>query len=197
MSPFSDRKQPSLDLKWMVLSPGDTTPRSLRFTTKKHPGAPAAGAAVAPVPSAARPTNAIAVGDLLRLELRSDTDGYLHLFDFGTSGRVLKLFPNPRFATADNRIEAGRTYAMPGELLPVPAFAVSGPTTAESGRLERLLAVVTRDPVDLSEAAVGGAGAAFATRGGFDAAEEAVASLFDLPDGDWTYGLLETEVIHG
>ena len=108
---------------------------------------------------------------------------------------MTKLFPNRNFSTEDNHIEAGKRYAAPGELLPVPDFLVSGPTTAESGRKERLLVIVTRHPVDLSESAVLGAEMSFATRGGFAAVEETVSSLLDLPEDEWTYGLIETEVV--
>lgn len=181
-------KRPTLEMKWEILGHGGCATRALKFTTKKTKLASAEM-------DGPRPTNSIAVGDRLRLELRSDMDGYLSLFDFGTSGRFTKLFPNPALSTVDNHIEAGKTYAAPGELLPIPDFLVSGPTTAESGRKERLLVIVTRNPVDLSESAVLGAGASFATRGGFAAVEEAVSSLLDIPEDEWTYGLLETEVV--
>ena len=145
--------------------------------------------------SMSRPTNTISVGNRLRLELQSDIDGYLTIFDFMTSGRFAKLFPCPKLSTVDNHIEGGKNYAAPGELLPIPAFRVSGPTTAESGRLERLLVIVTRNPVNLSESAILNAGTAFATRGGIGSVEESVASLLDLPEEEWSYGLLETEIV--
>ena len=183
-----ENKRPTLQMKWAVLAKGGNGTRALVFTSakKKVDSIDKVGS---------RSKNSIAVGDRLRLELQSDMDGYLTLFDFGTSGRFTKLFPNPALSTVDNHIEAGKTYAAPGELLPIPDFMVSGPTTAESGRMERLLVIVTRNPVDLSESAVLGAGAAFATRGDFAAVEETVSSLFDIPEDEWTYGLLETEVV--
>ena len=183
-----ENKRPTLQMKWAVLAKDGTGVRALVFTSAKKKVDSLDKTKI-------RPVNSIAVGDRLRLELQSDMDGYLTLFDFGTSGRFTKLFPNSAFSTVDNHIEAGKTYAAPGELLPIPDFLVSGPTTAESGRRERLLVIVTRNPVDLSEAAVLGAGTSFATRGGFVAVEEAVSSLMDLPEDEWTYGLLETEVV--
>lgn len=181
-------KRPTLKMKWEILGNEECATRALAFTSAKVQNAPLEIAEL-------RPMNSIAVGDRLRLELQSDIDGYLTLFDFGTSGRFTKLFPNPALSTVDNHIEAGKTYAAPGELLPIPDFLVFGPTTEESGRKERLLVIVTRNPVDLSEAAVLGAGTSFATRGGFAAVEETVSSLLDIPEDEWTYGLLETEVI--
>ena len=181
-------KRPTLQMRWEVLGDGGCAARALAFTSAKSKADPEGKAEP-------RPTNSIAVGDRLRLELQSDIDGYLALFDFGTSGRFTKLFPNPGLATTNNRIVAGKSYAAPGELLPIPDFRVSGPTTAESGRRERLLVIVTRNPVDLSESAGLDAGTAFATRGGLGAVEETVSSLLDLPEEDWSYGLLETEVV--
>lgn len=184
-------KLPTLQMKWEILGHGGCATRALKFTTKKtKPPKPSSVEMDGP-----RPTNSIAVGDRLRLELRSDMDGYLTLFDFGTSGRFTKLFPNPALSTVDNHIEGGKTYAAPGELLPIPDFMVSGPTTAESGRMERLLVIVTRNPVNLSESAILNAGTAFATRGNIGSVEETVASLLHFPEEEWSYGLLETEIV--
>ena len=186
MSGIED-KRPTLRMKWEVLDKNGGGTRALVFTSVKSKHLS---------PAASRPVNAIGVGDELRLVLQSDMDGYLHFFDFGTSGAVTKIFPSAQLSQVDNRIEAGRTYSAPGELLRFH-FTVSGPTTAESGRKERLLVVVTRRQMDLSLAAVESAGAAFATRGGFASVDEAVATLTDLPEDEWTYGLLETEVNRG
>ena len=183
-----ENKRPTLKMKWAVLPKDGSGERALVFTSAKKK-------ADSIEKVEARPENSIAVGDRLRLELQSDIDGYLTLFDFGTSGRFAKLFPNPSLSTEDNHIEAGKTYAAPGALLPVPDFRVSGPTTAESGRLERLLVIVTRNHVELSEAAVLNAGTAFSTRGSIGSVEESVASLLDIPAEEWSYGLLETEVV--
>lgn len=185
-------KRPTLQMKWSVLGNDGCAKRALVFSTVKTKTT--ANAVVAEMEHV-RPTNTIAVGDRLRLELQSDIDGYLTIFDFMTSGRFAKLFPCLELSTVDNHIEAGKTYAAPGELLPIPVFRVSGPTTVESGRLERLLVIVTRNPVNLSESAILNTGTAFATRGNIGSVEESVASLLDLPEEEWSYGLLETEIV--
>lgn len=183
-------KRPTLELKWSVI--GKSGERRLVPVTKKSKAVPAPESSEK---EENRADNTIVVGEKLRLELKSDMDGYLSFFDFGTSGKLTRLFPCPQLSTVDNRIEAGKTYSAPGELLPIPAFLVFGPTTAESGRKERLLVIVTRNKVELTEAALLNAGARLAARGGFGAVEETVSSLLDLPDDEWTYGLLETEVV--
>lgn len=183
-----DTKRPTLRLDWEVASKDGSGKRALVPTTAKSKPTG---------PEQRRPENTIAVGDKLRLVLQSDMDGYLHFFDFGTSGKVEKLFPCAALSTVNNHIEADKTYKAPGNLLPIPEFSVSGPTTAESGRKERLLVVVTRHPVDLPVEGVVRAGEVLAAQRGFAVAEEAIRALTDLPEDEWTWGLLETEVLNG
>ena len=132
------------------------------------------------------------MGEELTLRVRSPMDGWLKLYYYGMrDGRVVALWPR---GGGEGRLEAGKAYEMPGELWPSPLVEM-GPTTAETGRKERLLAVVTARRVDLPASAVEAAGAVFATRGGFAAVDEAVGSLVDLPDEEWDYGLFELEVV--
>ncbi len=143
---------------------------------------------------AERAPGTVAVGEQLSLRVKSPIDGWLKLYYFGMrDGRAVALWPR---GGEEGRLEAGKEYGIPGELHPQP-LVETGPTTAETGRKERLLAVVTARRVDLPAAAVDSAGAAFAARGGFAAADEAVGSLLDLPEDEWDYGLFEMEVVHG
>ena len=68
-------KRPTLQMRWEVLGNGECATRALAFTSAKArvDSAEKAGE---------RPTNSIAVGDRLRLELQSDIDGYLTLLSF-------------------------------------------------------------------------------------------------------------------
>ena len=143
---------------------------------------------------AERAPGTVAVGERLSLRVKSPIDGWLKLYYFGMrDGRAVALWPRDG---EEGRLEAGKEYGIPGELYPQP-LVETGPTTAETGRKERLLAVVTARRVDLPAAAVDSAGAAFAARGGFAAADEAVGSLLYLPEDEWDYGLFEMEVVHG
>ena len=171
-------KRPTLQMRWEVLGNGECATRALAFTSAKARVDSAEKAGV-------RPTNSIAVGDRLRLELQSDIDGYLTLFDFGTSGRFTKLFPNPGLSTVNNHIVAGKAYAAPGELLPILLGLAQpvGPRLRSclgDNRGKDVVAVLFDDAC---------------TRGGFGAVEETISSLLDLPEEDWSYGLLETEVV--
>ncbi|MBI4715668.1 MAG: DUF4384 domain-containing protein [Nitrospirae bacterium] len=81
------------------------------------------------------------IGEAVTFSFRSSRDGYLTLFDIGTSGEVRVLYPN-RFHP-DSFVEAGKIYRIPD---PSAGFQirVAGP----SG-LERVKAIATLEPVTL------------------------------------------------
>lgn len=156
-----------------------------------------------------RPKNTISVGDLLEFNLRANIDGWLHLYNYGTSGKVSPLFTN-------RHIFANETYSIRrgGNLYDGWLFVNDKTrTTRESGRLERFIAIITREKIQLDENSVKAVfdkrnpGTGFATRGAFDSVEEvphaeeevlleeAMASLVDLPPEDWVQGTLELEVV--
>lgn len=155
-----------------------------------------------------RPKNTISVGDLLEFNLRANIDGWLHLYNYGTSGKVSPLFTN-------RHIFKNETYSIRrGGNLYDGWLCVNDKTktTRESGRLERFIAIITREKIQLDENSVKAVfdkrnpGKGFATRGAFDSVEEvlhaeeevpleeAMASLVDLPPEDWVQGTLELEV---
>ena len=145
------------------------------------------------------PEGILHVGDQMTLRLKSPRSGYLTLFNFGTSGHVSKIFPHQNFGTTRNRIDAGRVYMLPGELLPADklyngVWEETGPLSKLNGLPERVIAVLTDDPVDLDEQVFGEQVSRVLTRGGFDAVEESISSLLDLPRGSWIWGGLEAVV---
>lgn len=161
-----------------------------------------------------RPVNRLSIGDVVGLELSSNIDGWLHLFNYGTSGNVYQLVPGEYSRLSDGRIFANQTYVADrgGDLISVP-LREGGPTTAQYGYMERFIAIITKYPVDISTASVKAMfdrrnpGKVCATRGGFGSVEEvrqpdanepvevAVATLLDLPPEDWVQGTLELEVV--
>lgn len=58
------------------------------------------------------PTHVFQAGDVLRLRLVSQSDGYLYLMDQGSSGQFSTVFPSVA-AGNDNRIARGKTYLVP------------------------------------------------------------------------------------
>ena len=139
------------------------------------------------------------IGDRLTLRLKSPRSGYLTLFNFGTSGGVSKIFPHPAFGTVRNLIEAGKVYMLPGELMPASALPDGeweelGPTTSSTGFPERVVAVLTDENVELDEQCFGQQVGNVLTRGGFDAVEESISSILDLPSGSWIWGAVEAAV---
>ena len=138
------------------------------------------------------------IGDRMTLRLKSPRSGYLTLFNFGTSGRVSKIFPHPAFGTTRKRIDAGRVYMLPGELMPADVlpdgvWEETGPLSRDHGLPERVIAILTDAPVDLDEQCFG-VGSRIVTRGGFAAVEESISSILDLPAGSWIWGGVEAMV---
>ena len=138
------------------------------------------------------------IGDKMTLRLKSPRSGYLILFNIGTSGRVSKIFPHPAFGTTQKRIDAGRVYMLPGELMPADVlpdgvWKETWPLSQLNGLPERVVAIVTDTPVDLDEQCFG-AGSRMLTRGGFAAVEESISSILDLPAGSWIWGGVEAVV---
>ena len=138
------------------------------------------------------------LGDRMTLRLKSARAGYLTLFNLGTDGCVSKVFPCAAFGTTQNHIEANRVYSLPGALmseenLPDGLWVETGPASSLNGLPERIVTVLTDEPVELGEDCFGDV-RKFATRGGFDAIEESVSSVGDLRPGSWCFGLVEAWV---
>ena len=139
------------------------------------------------------------VGDRMTLRLKSPRSGYLTLFNFGTSGRVSKIFPHPAFGMTSNHVKAGCVYMLPGalmsaDILPDGEWEEQGPVSSSTGLPERILAVLTDKPVELDETCFGAQVGRVLTRGGFDVVEESISSLLDLPHGSWIWGMVEAAV---
>lgn len=130
-------------------------------------------------------------GETLKLCVTSSKAGYLTIVNLGTTGQVVKMFP---LGNVDNHIEAAREYKIPDDFNLVENRGkitgweiASGSASAEIP--ERIVAIVTADPLSLSEAA-------FKLRGGFGTVEEVVSDIRMLltEKGTWTFGLLEAWV---
>jgi tRNA A-37 threonylcarbamoyl transferase component Bud32 len=83
------------------------------------------------------PVASVRTGDLLRLEMDADADGYLTVLNLGSSGDLRVVFPN--LQAEDNRIRAGRPQRLTVKLTP-PAGT------------DRAAVIWTRQPRDLTPA---------------------------------------------
>ncbi len=95
-------------------------------------------------------TDFLKVGEYIEFHGKMPCDGYLHLFNLGTSGRCMKLFPSNKHPNDLER--AGAVFWVPSKSrcdIPVVEFIEKGPTTAEMGKPERLLTIVTHDRIHL------------------------------------------------
>ena len=125
------------------------------------------------------PDGEMFVGERFHLDVTPPFPGLLQLWNLGTSGRsrLLGQFP----VNGECRLPEGRVEE-------------DSLTTAETGRNDILIGILTREPVEIDPAAMGAARSAVSTRG-FESVEEVKkTSLSDLPEGDWQWCILETEV---
>jgi tRNA A-37 threonylcarbamoyl transferase component Bud32 len=83
------------------------------------------------------PVASVRTGDLLRLEMEADVDGYLTVLNLGSSGDLKVVFPNPQ--ARDSRIRAGRPQRLTVKLTPPPGT-------------DRAAVIWTRHPMDLTPA---------------------------------------------
>lgn len=178
----------------------------------------ATGSPVAPEPESDAPAEngeqshrknidgVLEVDEIIEFIGKSPCNGYIHLFNLGTSGTCLKLAPSREHP--DNYIAAETKFRLPSEkhlsrnALPGGAFRVTGPTTRQGGEPERLLAIITAEDIvlqieDLHPKLEGrdlltrcaGRGASFGGEPKKDRPE-----LFCIPPEKWEYGLLQMRV---
>lgn len=88
-------------------------------------------------------TNQFAPGELLEIELLSDSTGFAEIYYYGVDDQVYRLFPNGKHA--DNRIVAGQKLIVPGRM-PFRLRMALPEDFPVSFANEVLFAVVTTEP---------------------------------------------------
>lgn len=128
------------------------------------------------------------IGEQVCFSVTMPKSGWLRFFNFGSSGRCLRLFPGP--GMADRHFRAGESFTMPAN---GPWFDVNGPATTE-GRLDRLFAILVEEQKLLTLAELDPR-LEERSRGSFGGEVEGGKSspLFALAGNLWEYGLLEYE----
>ncbi len=132
------------------------------------------------------------LGGHVRFQVTMPAGGALSLFNLGSSGTCVLLYPP--FGQPAPVMAPGAVLHLP---LQEPWFRVTGPATAVSGQPDRLLALVSRTPRQLTVADLDPRlTQRFAPRGaGFAGAPRlARPLLFTLEPDQWDYGLLEFEI---
>ena len=126
------------------------------------------------------PDGVMFVGDGIRLDVAPPFPGYIQFWNLGTSGTVTFL----------------GQFTLNSECHPfTSSIKPDSHTTAETGRNDILIGIITKMPVEIDPEAIGAARSTVSTRGGFGSVEEVkTVSLSDLPDSDWAWSILETEV---
>ena len=93
-------------------------------------------------------TPSYAIGDEIRIGVRSSEAAYVYLFNVRSNGEIVQILPN-RFDEAgqDNYLQAGQTKKFPAEDAPY-TFNVDGPRG-----LDKVIAVASKEPLDTSQLA--------------------------------------------
>ncbi len=131
---------------------------------------------------------ALHIGEQVRFSVVMPKSGWLRLFNFGSSGRGLRLYPGP--GEADRHFRKGETLFLPDN----GWFVVNPPATGNSGAPDRLFAIVVEDQ-DIAALDDLEPRLEEDSRGGFGGEVEGgkPAPLIALPPEEWEYGLLEYE----
>jgi Domain of unknown function (DUF4384) len=87
-------------------------------------------------------------GDMVRVKVEGNRDGYLYVISRGSSGNWKPLFPSPEINGGDNRIVARRGYSLPSG---TQVFTFAG-----SPGEERLFVIYSTEPVKDVEALIPG-----------------------------------------
>ncbi len=143
-----------------------------------------------PAHCSSRFDGALHIGETIRFTVTIPVSGYLRLFNFGSSGRCLRLFPGPY--DTDVFFHGGERFLMPEQ---GPWFMVNGPATAQNNAPDRLFALVIQDK-EICELEHLDPRLEERTRGGFGGQVEKGrrAPLFSLDSANWEYGLLQYEI---
>jgi hypothetical protein len=147
------------------------------------------------------------IGEIIEFVITSPRSGFVHLYDLGTSGTVLRLGPSQEYP--DNRVEKDVEFTIPSaRICPLPAgqtWQVTGPTTAATGEPERLLVLVTQEDgaIAIEDLHPGLTGRDLYTRSakglpgvrGFAAKPKVdIPGLFRLAPDQYDFGLIELQV---
>lgn len=173
LSSLFGRRPATPFMEWCVLGHGEITER--RIGPKREKTAQEAGA---------EPDGAFFVGDRIRLEIVPPFSGYFQLWNLGTSEKTKLLLDK-------YRVEGEFTIPARGQTLNVDE---KSKTTAETGRNEIVVGIITREPVAILPEQMGEARSSISMRGFLSAEEVKPISLADLPDRDWAWCILETEI---
>ncbi len=142
-------------------------------------------------PESGKAIHELVVGEELVIKLQSPVDGYLSLFNLGTSGSVNRIFPG---STAQPLfISGGQWYAIPGPGFEISNWIEKGPTTEDRGFKEQILAVILAQPKVLTEHDLHTDIPLARTRG--MNISEGISDLYDLPPDQVSYGLLSLPVV--
>jgi serine/threonine protein kinase len=110
---LSRRSGPRVKLRVNVLSAREGELLFHPVSLEAQPLEPTRNMDLVPEPAPVAP---LRTGDLVRLEVAADADGYLTVLNLGSSGELKVVFPNP--LARDNRLRAGQPQRLTMKLTP-------------------------------------------------------------------------------
>jgi serine/threonine protein kinase len=110
---LSRRSAPQVNLRVNVSTAREGELVFRPVALEAQPVEPARNMELVPEPAPVAP---VRTGDLVRLEVTADADGYLTVLNLGSSGELKVVFPNP--VARDNRLHAGQAQRVTVRLTP-------------------------------------------------------------------------------
>lgn len=133
------------------------------------------------------------IGEVFTISITSSLEGYLNIFSIGTTGKVSRVIPSEALGNITPQLKATTPFLIPGDIsesyFPEKGWVENGPTTAETGRHEKLIAIVTKENIDLSPECV-----IDSARGAFMTVQETIQRLDDIPC-PWLKGEASIKII--
>lgn len=140
--------------------------------------------------TAKAPEQEFRLGDKIVVHFASEVEGYLSLFNIGTSGRMTRLYPNSLHP--NNHIDAHREYSIPAADDNFQ-YLLQGPAGTE-----KLKAVLTTRPMELMKPELTASDGLFETRTATAAARDIAIikeTTQNMPEEEWFEAGWEFEVL--
>ncbi|HEX7022558.1 MAG TPA: DUF4384 domain-containing protein [Trueperaceae bacterium] len=121
------------------------------------------------------------IGDSIRIGVSVSDDAYVYLFNVRSSGEVVQILPNRLDQGGDNYVQAGQTVYFPPQGARY-TFEIDGPTG-----LDKVIAVASKEPLDVSQLAQFQSQSDFATSEiGEDSFAQTLSIIVQpLPQAEW------------
>ena len=136
--------------------------------------------------------DSLAINSSLQFEFLSQRSGYATILNIGTSGTVWLQSPNAYVGIEQAKVEAGQMHQVPGLLLPSEELYRHGLEYVEKGPRgwEELVAIVSEEPLVTDANVFSSTPKRPFTALSADDIEQLLDRVAELPDDNWSVGIL-------